>query len=476
MDLFKMKKSNFVMQAAVASAMLFSASAFAVVDIDAVTPVPLIYASELVATVAVPVTLTNAGNILDLTVLTGYSLAAGEVRYIRVSLDNGSIFSGVSTAVATTPANCALGAVNGQGTNALYFSVTGAGTGCTATDIITVAGAVAISTTATATTVSYSMFDQPSQAQAGGATGRIVNKASKPYLTFASSYALVGAAGTNVVADVGATVPFSQFIVAAPTTAVAAALGTLTYRLATVVPLKASGVAITLADLMATGATGTKLVVTGDFSAVAGANAAANLTNVFLATNGTCTSVQPATALTSTTATFNVGATTTTGSTQLCYTVNGTTAVPAQVYSAVLNPVSATPATYAVTSITGAAAGSITHNGTELQTPLFQNTTGYVSRFVLTNTSAVAAPYTVLTYGETGNTITAGAAITGTVPANGMLVVPADTVAASFSGAPRGFAVFNVAAPSNAIQGVFQIVNSATGAVSNTIMVRSGVN
>jgi hypothetical protein len=142
----------------------------------------------------------------------------------------------------------------------------------------------------------------------------------------------------------------------------------------------------------------------------------------------------------------------------------------------VLNPVSATPATYAVTSITGAAAGTITHNGTELQTPLFQNTSGYVSRFVLTNTSAVVAPYTVVTYGETGNTITAGAAITGTVPANGMLVVPGDTVAASFSGAPRGFAVFNVAAPGNAIQGVFQIVNSATGAVSNTTMVRPGAN
>jgi hypothetical protein len=480
LDLIKMKKFNFVMQAAVASAMLFSASAFAApVVIDASPAAPLVYASELVASVGSPLPLTNATNTLDMVIATGYSLSPNEVRYVRVSLDSGATFGAATVenttnvGVATASGNCVVGAVNGTNTNALYFSVTAGANGCTASEFLTISSPVTIVTTATPTTVSYSMYDQPSQAQAGGATGRIVDKENKPYLTFASSYVLVGAAGTNVVANVGATVPFSRFVEGGTTTATLAALGTIDYRLATVVPRKADGSLITLVNLMATGATGTKLVVTGNFSAAFGTLAADKLASVFLG-DAACANPVAATALdaTLTTATFNVGATATTLNTRLCYTVNGTTAVPAQVYSAALNAVSATPATYAVTSITGAAAGTITHNGTELQTPLFQNTTGYISRFVLTNTSSVDAPYTVVTRGETGNVITAGAAITGTVPANGMIVVSGDTIAASFSGAPRGFALFNVAAPSNAIEGVFQIVNAATGSVSNTTMVR----
>src|SRR5690606_10227017 len=67
--------------------------------------------------------------------------------------------------------NVTLGAINGEGTSALFFSMTGNGLVSDADTIAVVAdntledgGAV---------TCAFSIYDQPSQAQAGGPTGRI---------------------------------------------------------------------------------------------------------------------------------------------------------------------------------------------------------------------------------------------------------------------------------------------------------------
>src|SRR3546814_11792084 len=70
-----------------------------------------------------------------------------------------------------TPGNVSLGAINGEGTSALFFSMTGNGA-ASETDLIAVA---ADNTLEDGGDVScaFSIYDQPSQAQAGGATGRI---------------------------------------------------------------------------------------------------------------------------------------------------------------------------------------------------------------------------------------------------------------------------------------------------------------
>ena len=97
---------------------------------------------------------------------------------------------------------------------------------------------------------------------------------------------------------------------------------------------------------------------------------------------------------------------------------------------------------------------------------------------VLTNTGTAARPYNLTIIGETGNTIVTNAAgMTGTVPANGTVVVDLPTnVFTSFTGAPRATIIANVAGPTKQIQGLYQIVNPDKGSISNHVMVRPGTN
>ncbi len=417
-----MKKRNHVMQAAVASALLVSGGAFAAVNLDTVPVVPAKYASEIVATVAAPVTLTNASNVLDILVKTGYSMNNTEVRYVRMELDNGAKFSTAATVtvVPTTAAQaCTAGAINGLGTGVIYFSVTAGMGGCDANSLVTVAGGQTITNTTTIQ-ASYSMYDQPSQAQAGGTNGRIVAKAFAPYITFASSFALVGTNGTNVTADVAASPSFSKFL--APSASLTAYLGTVNYSLVASPGLTAAGAPITLANLMSVGAGGTKLLVSGDFSAAATTGTPAVITpaNIFLSASATCTTVDLAsTSVTQTTATFNVGATATTANSQLCYTVTGNTAVPIQAYTATLNPVAASAA-YSVASIGPVVAGNIIRNGSsvDMRNYIPSAVTGYIQTVRIWNGGAAAIVSAALIDENTGVVGTA-VAVSGTIPTGG---------------------------------------------------------
>src|SRR3546814_2508314 len=70
-----------------------------------------------------------------------------------------------------TPGNVSLGAINGEGTSALFFSMTGNGV-ASETDLIAVAAGNTLEDGGNVS-CAFSIYDQPSQAQAGGATGRI---------------------------------------------------------------------------------------------------------------------------------------------------------------------------------------------------------------------------------------------------------------------------------------------------------------
>lgn len=475
-----MKKFKLNAVAAIAASVAAS-GAFAVVNIDAATPAPVTVANEIIATAAAQVTLTNLANALDIQSTVGYALSNGEVRYVRVELANG-VFT---TATATSSnVNASIGAINGIGTSVIYFSITAGAGGIAATDTLTVAGNRNISGTASNMTVSYSVYDQPSQAQSGGTTGRIVNKENKAYVNFAKSHT-VAVTTDSAISDVEASPAFTAFKSGQTSgSTTVARLAALDYKLATTVPILASGNAVTLGDLMATGATGTKLVVSGDFAGAANANGTytgAALNRVYLSANTTCVGVAVAASeIAAGTATFNVGATATTLNPHLCYAPRQTTpaslTIAASTYTANLNAVSATPATYAVASTASGQVSEITRNGTELQAPLFQTTPGFVSRFVLTNTGSADATFTVSVKAEDGNTVTLGSVTGGTIPAGKQLVIPAADVAAAFSGATRGFAVFTVARPNATIQGAYQIVNQTSGAVSNSNMIRPGTN
>jgi hypothetical protein len=447
---------------------LFAANAQAQVDISVPSPTPVTFASELIVPGA-GLSLTNAANALDLRTALRYSFSSGEVRYARIECP-GVSFNAGSAVTASSAAS--LGAINGLGTNAITFSITATDPSTTATSTVTVSGNRTISGT-TAATCSYSLYDQPSQAQAGGTTGRIAT-VSGSYLAFATSYTLTGTA-VGAVANVEASPSFSRFVSAAPTNSTAtASIGNVVFALRSPAPLIANGTAVTLATLL--GATSNHTIA-GDFSAAAnsdGTYTGAALARVFFAANADCTGgATNATALTATSARFTTGNAAVTGT--LCYSPRTGVAIPVSTYAQTFNAVSADATTYNVGSLGPVALGSITRNGTQLQAPFVQVPAGWTSRIVLTNTGSVARPYTVTAQTETGVTSTLGAGASGSIPANGTIVLNTSDIA-TFTGATRGTLNVTVAGPNNDIQGLYQIVNGATGSIANTALVRPGTN
>ncbi len=126
---------------------------------------------------------------------------------------------------------------------------------------------------------------------------------------------------------------------------------------------------------------------------------------------------------------------------------------------------SITPAIGATHSYTGNAnAWTWTSNGTVLQTPWFTTYAGYTSRFVFQNTGTNAATYSSVCIAETGNTVTAGSAATGSLAPNSETVILATDVCTT-SGNTRSSVVFTVNAPLTAIKGVYNLV-TPDGAVT----------
>ncbi len=443
-----------------------------------------VYAKEIIATATAPVTLVNTAGVLNLRLPLSYNFSQGEVRHARLQCD-GLVFK-AGTAVDYQGSGAGtIGAVNGVGTNAITFSVTAGNNGVVAADYLNVTGDRTITGTSAPVKCTYSLYDFPSQASAGGSDGQVVSK-SGDYLKFAAS-TVFATTGRTSTADVEADLPYAEFVPSAPTTAAVAALARLTYGLPTTVPLKANGTAIALTDLHATGAAGTRIVVAGDFSSAANADGSytgAALSRVYLSTsNGNCTTLgAAANSLSATQAVFNVGATAT--DSMLCLAPRTGVAIPVAEYNAVLKAVSAAPAVYAVGELGPEAAGKIDHNGTELQAPLVQIPGGWMVRVVLTNTGSTDRPYSIRALdaansddGSAGKALDIAAGkLTGTVPAGGTKVVMLDTDALQANSGNRGTLVVTVAGPSGQIQGLYQIVNPANGLVNNTVLVRPGTN
>jgi|GEM_PF-1718051 len=109
----------------------------------------------------------------------------------------------------------------------------------------------------------------------------------------------------------------------------------------------------------------------------------------------------------------------------------------------------------------------------KLVLPWFSRVDGYISRFVLVNRSGVDAPFTVEVMPEAGNGVTAQTVAGGVVPARGMLVLPASSIVTSFEKLPRAAAVLRVQAADDQIEGLYNIVNPATGSISNTLLVHA---
>ena len=460
--------------------------------------VPAVFAQEIVTTGSAPGTLltTSASAQTQLNWNVGYNFSADEVRYARVECSNHLRFganTGVTIGPSITPPLAApgysVGAINGVATNVVTFSVTSnnAGNLIRGTHVLTLSGDHRITSTASSVNCTVGLYDQPSQAQAGGSTGLIAGSAaSGAYITFSPSYRLA-ANPTTHTASVEAVPTYSRFSTGsgAPTEAW---LGWTDLIFGLVDPdgpqgttLGVDGQPITLAALLAPTST---MELAGDFSIASNGTAplftGAALGRVRWYTNGTWT--HNASTLTATKATFAIGNTATVGSSSIDLIKNISTPamsdlpIPESEYNLTLKAVAAQPTVYAVNDLT-VLLGRIVRDGTQLQAPLAQVPGDWISRLVLTNTSSIARPYTISVISETGNTVSTDN-LTGTIPANGTYVIEdLNSVLTGFTTQYRRATLnVTVAGPSTAIQGLYQIVNPQKGSISNHVLVRPGRN
>lgn len=470
---------------ALAVTSVFAGTAYAV----APTAINMDSAATQAITLASETTRPLIANGLAVNGQTGWGFSSGTAVYVRYDLGGSGTF--VTSPTAMT-ANNADGTSQPDANASATLSTGGAG-GSNVIYQITSANSLFTTTTANlqlvlasnsiqnASTLTQSIYDTSANAVAGGTAGRLTTK-TVTIVSYLPSYTFSVTPGTAQTSDATATRGIYKSFTGAISTDTAA-LGTISIANAAATVLGNSNASATANMVMTTAS---YLNVTGDFTAAVSANGVYDSTakaRVFLS-NSACSQAASsfinANNVTATTATFVLsGATQGTaslpGNNTLCLTTEGNSAIAAATYTAQFIPKAQSG--YTVSSSPVYAIGSVTRNGGQLTSPWFSTAPGYVSRFILTNTSSAAASYTVSVVTETGNTATTvPAALSGSVPANGMVAINATDIVSAFSGATRGAVTFTFQTGRANINGTYQIVNTTSGGISNTVMVAPGTN
>lgn len=409
---------------------------------------PVSYAAEM----NVPVNLTPVPAGADIDFALGYNFSSGEFRAARFECSSAVQITTIN-GITLSSGNVTFGAINGLNTNAIFFSMTAVNplAAPTNADIVTIdVGALKLVGPGDVL-CQFSLYDQPSQAQAGGTTGQIYSTGMKKYITRDPSFVFAATPGT-AVADVEAPAgAYTDFLFGGP-----GIFGALKFVPAAVMPLKADGTAITMADIFSADTT---VSVDGDFTTADDVDWNGVLEDDI---DDTVASWDYANAV---------------GLDGNLEFLEGGDPIVASEYTATLH--ADTNAGYTVADKT-VDAGKIVRNGTELQAPLAQLPTGWISRIALSNDGGSDRNYTISVLSESGVTLTTSAAnLTGTIKANSVKVIelPAVITATNATnGNIRGTVKVNVSAPNNTIQGVYQIVNPDKGSISNHVMVRPGTN
>lgn len=435
------------------------------------------YASELQYVDAAP--LAGAANALNFVSTLGFGVSNGQTRYIRIDYGNATLDAAHAAVIGTdleissgendpTASVVAGGAI---GDSYVIYQITAGDDYSAATTIDFAVPSLRVASNASPVTATMTLHETAVSAVAGSSGDGLLSTRSGYLATFSAGLNWTLTTGTNTAA---VETEFKEFCLSASdctanNAVTTKALGKLVYNVNSV--NKRDGTGVALADLVSAAT----VTVAGDFTAAAAAN------SVFLDTDGDgtdCNTNSLAGTLdgSKTSATFTVG-TTARGTTgvpaPVCYTVNGTTEIPEQTITAALDVTAAANTTTA--DVAAATLGTIDHDGTELQAPWVSVADGWTTRFLLTNEGSEAASgtYTVMT--ESGVSCTS-AAVPVSIPAGGVLNLDAKTLCSTITGGQRIAVTFVIAAPSNTIQGVYNIVNNTTGVLTTYPMLRPGTN
>lgn len=411
-----------------------------------------------------PVLTEAGGHAWDIVAESGYALSNNESRNVRIDCPNVTFNPAGISSITYAGGNVGAPTVVGGGTG-LTFSISRTGNG-TNTDLITVhpstnpAATNGIKLKSLAdTNCTYTLYDTPVNAIAGGATGVIYTSGSKPYLKYGTAMVFSSSTGT-LITSFASDPAFSEFnnqiAPAQVNNSLNGTTGTVSFGVVPTAFDKDGNVA-TSASVYGTD---TEVQLSGDV--VAGGN-------VFFSVNSNCsTSDVPMDANKEFVFTSVPAA-----SYNICYTVPGDEAIPDAVWSL-------TATTSNGTSSSAVAGGVIKKEGVELQATIANFHPNYVNRIVVANDSAAELPYSIRILSDAGNPVTTNSSmLTGTLPAKASKTIDLGEVLTGAAVAPRATVIMSVNtsnANSSAVKAMYQITHKANGAVSNAQMIRMSGN
>jgi hypothetical protein len=437
---------------------------------------------KVVASEAVRPFVVATGAATTLNTPLGIGISTNQQLFLRVRL-SGATFAVAQTnaGVNATPAFAAVAVATGGTVNSseVIFNVTANTNNNNVADpvVIPLQNLNVLAGTS-AVTVTYDVHQLLSEAQAGT---NVLFSRSGTFYTFSPALALTRVATQN--STISAASSYLNFSGGAAETTTRARIARVSLGLNAYTANGCTGVACladtttasTIGAIANVGSTANTLTVSGDFSAAAAATS--------VATNTATVGSEVASAITATSATipllsgtvtgagFNTtnittaGLTTSAGDLLVRYTVNGTTAVPESAYTTSLT-LAPNSALFSIPALSAGTTGNFSRDGVALESPWVTATTGFISRFFITQTTPATVPYTVtvrnaagVVTGTTNGTLASGRQTVITLAS----ILPADTTA--FPGPYQ--VTFSIAATDTQVRGSY-VLTSPNGSVSNT--------
>lgn len=402
----------------VAIAAAFSSQAFAVVDLDATTPVKPVFAKETFLTGDKSTvssvdyyTVVGAANILDITSKMGVGMNTSQKMFVRVDVANALFATAPSLASLVGGAiSSATIAQGGSGSSYVVFEVTAGATKVQADTVTVTVPDLKLNSNFTGTAYTFTVYETLTAAVNNGTS--LYAKSLAGAVTVASGLKQ-SLTSTTATADVEAA--FKKFTSGA--TLAAAGKIDVSVDAAT---FNRAGTTTVLADIATAGA----LKITGDFS-LTGAGSAYEMSASTACTVGTAVTVDSGKAFATTT--FAVAA----AKPYLCITIPTAAdkVIPESAYNAALTYTAVTNAAFAPAVFSGKM-GEVVRNGTTVQVPYLTTFADYNQRLVLVNRGSADVAYSITFTPDvaTGATATAGAAATGTLKAGKTTVLKATDV------------------------------------------------